>query len=143
MGKHWFQHFSGKRLKAFREKRGWSQDDLAARVGTSRSAISTYEHDSRKPRVEMVVRLASAFGIKPRDLLDDVDDDALDMADLRYLQGLRQPEVAARLGIPAVTYQRIEARRAQIEAERLQEMAEILGTTSGSSAAKLDVPPSH
>lgn len=89
MGKHWFEHFSGSKLEAFRKKRGWTQHDLAARVHTSRSAISNYEKNSRKPRVEMVERLAAAFEITRSDLLDDVDDDALDMADLRYLQGLR------------------------------------------------------
>lgn len=88
----------------------------------------------------MVERLAAVFEIHPRGLLDDADDDTLDMADLRYLQGLRQAQVAAALGIPPVTYQRIEARRAQIDAQYLPDLARILGTTTEVLARKARRP---
>lgn len=49
------------KLKGLRELRGWSQDELAKRLGVSRSKISNYEQGIREPRFEDLEAIADIF----------------------------------------------------------------------------------
>lgn len=51
-----------KRLLSARERRRWSQADLAKAVGMHPTHISQFECYRRQPSVENLVRLASALG---------------------------------------------------------------------------------
>ncbi len=51
----------GRRLKQIRVKRGWSQRELAAKVGTSRNTINRWETGDRHPSMKMLERLARAL----------------------------------------------------------------------------------
>ena len=62
------------RLKKYREKRGWTQADLAERSGYSRSSIINWENGKRAPRTVDIDKLALVLGILPRDLVDDSPD---------------------------------------------------------------------
>ena len=53
----------GQRLHRLREERGWSQRELAKRVGTTRNTINRWEIGNRHPSVTMLERLAQAFKI--------------------------------------------------------------------------------
>ncbi len=53
----------GQRLRRVREERGWSQQELAKRVGTTRNTINRWEIGNRHPSVTMLERLAQAFKI--------------------------------------------------------------------------------
>lgn len=59
----------GQRLRALREKQGWSQEELGFRSGLHRNYIGGIERGERNLGVENIARLAAAFGIRPRDLL--------------------------------------------------------------------------
>lgn len=48
-------------LKAEREKRGWSQDQLADCVGMTKATISRFETGQRKPLRDRVERIASSL----------------------------------------------------------------------------------
>jgi putative transcriptional regulator len=49
------------RLKAEREDRGWTQADLAARVGVSRKTINTIENGVFVPSTITALKIAEAF----------------------------------------------------------------------------------
>lgn len=49
-------------LSWVRRAAGLSQDELAARAGTSRTAVSAYEHGRKSPSLDTVDRLVSAAG---------------------------------------------------------------------------------
>ncbi|WP_375478704.1 helix-turn-helix domain-containing protein [uncultured Jatrophihabitans sp.] len=49
-------------LARVRRGSGLSQDELARRAGTSRTAVSAYEHGRKSPALETVDRLVSAAG---------------------------------------------------------------------------------
>ena len=49
-------------LSWVRRAAGLSQDDLAARAGTSRTAVSAYEHGRKSPTLDTVDRLLGAAG---------------------------------------------------------------------------------
>ena len=53
----------GKRLKELREQRGYSQDELAKLLNTSRSRIGMYEQGRRQPDFEMQETIADLFNV--------------------------------------------------------------------------------
>lgn len=58
------------RIKALREKRGWTQETLANRVGVARVTIGRIEIGNRRPSLELLERLAKALKVKIGDLLE-------------------------------------------------------------------------
>ncbi|MHB1515247.1 MAG: helix-turn-helix domain-containing protein [Acidiferrobacteraceae bacterium] len=57
-------------LRFLRFHRGWTQEQLAAASGLHRTYISSVERGRRNVGLDNVERLAHAFGISARDLLD-------------------------------------------------------------------------
>ena len=55
-------------LKRLRELSNLTQEELAAKAGTSKSAISMYERGERVPRDEIKIRLARYFGVSVEEL---------------------------------------------------------------------------
>ena len=62
----------GKRLRALREARGWSQEEFADRAGLHRTYVSAVERGVRNPTLSVLERLANALGIKLSELLEAV-----------------------------------------------------------------------
>jgi len=63
----------GRLIREARERRAWSQGDLAARLGRTQTAVSYWESGRRVLGVDDLVVLASALGVAPGDLLPDGD----------------------------------------------------------------------
>ena len=61
----------GDRLKQLRGEHGWSQADLAAKIGTDPGQISRYENGRMTPSAEAVVRLAEILDVTTDYLLID------------------------------------------------------------------------
>jgi transcriptional regulator with XRE-family HTH domain len=61
----------GGRLKQLRGEHGWSQADLAAKIGTDAGQISRYENGRMSPSAEAVVRLAEILDVSTDYLLID------------------------------------------------------------------------
>ncbi|WP_453993072.1 helix-turn-helix domain-containing protein [Bacillus nitroreducens] len=57
------------RLKKEREKRGWSQIDLAEKVHVSRQSVSKWETGKNYPSIEVIIELSDLFGITIDELL--------------------------------------------------------------------------
>lgn len=57
------------RLVALRRERGLSQEDLAARLGVSRQAISKWERAESSPDTDNLIALARLYGISLDELL--------------------------------------------------------------------------
>lgn len=53
----------GERLKELRREHGWSQGDLAAKVGGDAGQISRYENGHMTPSAEVVAKLAAALDV--------------------------------------------------------------------------------
>jgi len=56
------------RIRELREKKGWTQQDVAAEVGVSRQSIISIEHDRYVPSLALALKLARLFGRPPGDL---------------------------------------------------------------------------
>jgi transcriptional regulator with XRE-family HTH domain len=61
----------GKRLKELRTKRGWSQQQLADRIGMGVAQINRYERGRSQPTLEAIQKLTTAFRISADELLFD------------------------------------------------------------------------
>ena len=58
-----------KRLKEEREKRGWSQTDLADKIHVSRQSVSKWETGKNYPSIEIIIELSDLFGITVDEML--------------------------------------------------------------------------
>lgn len=56
------------RLKALRGERGWSQQDLADRIGVSRQSVNAIETGRYDPSLPLAFRIADLFAIPIEDI---------------------------------------------------------------------------
>lgn len=64
----------GDKILNMRKARGWSQEELADRVGVTRQAISRWESDSAKPDADNIITICDLFGVSADYLLRDMSD---------------------------------------------------------------------
>lgn len=57
------------RLKKEREKKGWSQAELAEKIHVSRQSVSKWETGKNYPSIEVIIDLSDLFGITIDELL--------------------------------------------------------------------------
>jgi transcriptional regulator with XRE-family HTH domain len=62
-------------MRAERARRGWTQGELAERLGWSRAAVSSVESGRRLLAVDDIPALCAVFDLGFVDLLDGLDDD--------------------------------------------------------------------
>ncbi len=106
----------GKRLKELREKRGFTQEELAYKINErthgsiKRTAVSNYENNVSKPDFYSLLALGDIFGISLDFLMDFKKPDAKSIVEET------EAEYAA-----SKTLAKIEKRLAEIEAAALDE----------------------
>jgi len=59
------------RVKANREGKGWSQGELARRLGVSRQTINAVETDKYDPSLPLALRMAKLFAVPVDQLFID------------------------------------------------------------------------
>jgi putative transcriptional regulator len=59
------------RLRVLRAERGWSQLDLADRLGVSRQSVNAIETGKFDPSLPIAFRIARLFGLRIEDVFDD------------------------------------------------------------------------
>jgi transcriptional regulator with XRE-family HTH domain len=59
----------GLRLQGLRRERGWSQEELAARLHVARNTVNRWEMGDRHPSIEMLEQLATVFKVAGSSLL--------------------------------------------------------------------------
>ena len=64
------------RVKAYRQQRGWSQEELARRADISRASVSAIEMQRLVPSVAAALALATTFGCRVEDLFGSACADA-------------------------------------------------------------------
>ena len=59
----------GERIEELRLASGWSQVELAKRLGVVKQTVSNWENDNIQPSIEMLVRIAKVFRVSTDYLL--------------------------------------------------------------------------
>lgn len=62
----------GGRVRQCREKRQWTQEDLAERAELDRSYIAGIEAGLRNPSIKAIAKIARGLGLTPSALLETV-----------------------------------------------------------------------
>jgi len=60
---------TGQRIARIRKERGYTQNELAERIGTIQALVSDYERDKLRLNAEMAVRFAIALEVSTDELL--------------------------------------------------------------------------
>ena len=58
-------------VRDYREAQGWSQGELARRLGVSRQTINAVETDKYDPSLPLALRMAKLFGVAVPELFID------------------------------------------------------------------------
>ena len=53
----------GTKIQELRSALGWSQVDLAKRLGVAKQTVSNWENENIQPSIEMLVRLTKLFNV--------------------------------------------------------------------------------
>lgn len=59
------------RLRDYREAKGWSQGELARRLGVSRQTVNAVETDKYDPSLPLALRMAKLFAVPVPELFID------------------------------------------------------------------------
>lgn len=62
----------GDNIRRLREERGMTQEQLASRLGVTRTAVTQWESESTHPRMGSLEAMAALFGVRKSDIVDDV-----------------------------------------------------------------------
>lgn len=62
----------GKAIRALREERGYSQEELAERANLHRNYIGGVERGERNVALENIVKLARALSVRAKDLFESL-----------------------------------------------------------------------
>ena len=61
----------GDKVRRYRLRHGFSQEELAYRAGLHRTQITLIERGKRSPRLETICKLAAALDVKPARLIPE------------------------------------------------------------------------
>lgn len=76
----------GDNIKQFRKDKGLSQKALGNKIGVSQQMIAQYESNKREPKLQTLVKIATALDIPVFYLLSNCSDVVLDEKDLKFLR---------------------------------------------------------
>lgn len=63
-----------------RKKNGWSQEELANKLGVSRQAVSKWESSGSIPDLQRILQMSELFGVTTDYLLkDEIEEERLNM----------------------------------------------------------------
>lgn len=63
----------GEKLRALRDQRGWTQEQTANKLGTSKQVISRYENNQRSPKLSVALKYAEILGVSSNYFTDNED----------------------------------------------------------------------
>nr|DAH48472.1 MAG TPA: Repressor protein CI [Caudoviricetes sp.] len=127
-------HRIGQNIKNLRERKGMTQKELAAALGITRSALSTYEVGIREPNHATTIAIAKLFNVTldelvMKELTPPIPMYARNLAYLRRKHGMTQADVANLLGVSKATSCKYENGDVEPNVEQLIKLAEFFGVT--------------
>jgi transcriptional regulator with XRE-family HTH domain len=63
----------GHTIKNLRKQRGWTQIDLAEKLGCTQGIITAYENGLKKPSVDKIASLAKVLGVTTDELIGQTE----------------------------------------------------------------------
>lgn len=127
-------HRIGQNIKNLRERKGMTQKELAAALGITRSALSTYEVGIREPNHATTIAIAKLFNVTldelvMKELTPPIPMYAQNLAYLRRKHDMTQADVANLLGVSKATSCKYENGDVEPNVEQLIKLADFFGVT--------------
>lgn len=66
-------HTFGERLKELRTDKGWTQKELASRIGCAQSSVFYWEQNKQEPSLSVIIKLSVLFNVSADYLLGLMD----------------------------------------------------------------------
>ena len=126
--------FRADRLRELRVRAGFSADDLAAKVGATRQAVSTWETGRSTPPPATLGRIADALHTSVAALVP-IPESQLKLSDLRVHAALSQGDAAQLLGMSTTVLADIERGRKPENEERIESFSKAYGVSTQTVAA--------
>ncbi len=80
----------GTRIRKYRETCGFSQKELAKRIGVSNSRVSNWEQGINRPDADILAEICKALNVSPSELLDvRLSPDDLDEQERKVIMAYR------------------------------------------------------
>jgi transcriptional regulator with XRE-family HTH domain len=77
-------------LKNLRRREGWTQEELAEKLGIKRSLIGAYEEGRAEPKAELLIKIANLFSVPLEQFISDpIDTKNFNPATVSDLEGRR------------------------------------------------------
>lgn len=107
MARHGMRGFSPAKLRRRRSGARLTLEQLALLSGVGQQTLSAWETGKSEPTPHKLGAVAAALRVTVADLTA-IPDHEVQLADLRFLQGLKQADVAKVLGVPLSVVSRME-----------------------------------
>ena len=78
----------GDRITQLRKQQKISQEDLAKQAGVSRTMMGNYERNDNTPSVEVLLKLAKAFGVTVDYLIGESELSSMDKENIKRLKDI-------------------------------------------------------
>ncbi|MFD0416830.1 helix-turn-helix domain-containing protein [Streptomyces sp. NPDC127108] len=118
--------FSPAGFRAAYQDRGWSMGDVATAVGVSVGTVGRWAGGKGAPSSRLFAVLVETLGVSRSDLLEPLSPDA-GLAVLRTRAGLRQEDVARRLGVQASDVSEMELGIGRMKDEWVPDLSDLYG----------------
>lgn len=78
------------KITILRKEKSWSQIELAKQIGASREIISRYERNESQPSVEMIIKIANAFGVTVDFLISQSENSSFDKETVERISDIQK-----------------------------------------------------
>lgn len=82
----------GRNIKSLRESKGLTQDELGKIIGVSGKTVSSWELETKTPRMGTMQRLADFFKVKKSDIIED-DNDNIDIFSFDNIMPIKRHKI--------------------------------------------------
>ncbi|GAB2022263.1 helix-turn-helix transcriptional regulator [Pseudolactococcus yaeyamensis] len=64
--------YVGSKIREYRKQKGWTQNELANKLGINKTTVSNYEVGFRTPRQKLLFKIADIFGVSINDIFPSI-----------------------------------------------------------------------
>ena len=83
----------GSKISTLRKEKNWSQGDLAQQIEASREIIGKYERNENLPSIEMVTKMAKAFGVTVDFLIGEGENASYDKETVDRINDIQKMDI--------------------------------------------------
>lgn len=88
------------KLKIFRKRNGFTQEEIAEKLGVSRQLVAKWEHGETMPDIESCVKLADLYGVTIDNLVRNIKENEIN-DDGKHIFGCSKMNSKGQITLPA------------------------------------------